>query len=277
MTGATMAAENGMSWQRAYGLACLLLVFVFFVLGAFALKNKTAHEEEEMQVVSLDVETLDAAGSGHAGGGSGAEAAFPAPLSSTEVAERRAEVQQSSALPLVPSQAEAALSAPAPAAEAALFPDPVLSSRAGGGSAGGTPAAAAGDGGSGDGADEAGVTGETGAGAGQGEGSGAGAGSGDSGAAGSGSAPFDTAGFWAAVNASKTYPFLAVKRGLEGTAGVAVTLDAGGSCASVSVTSSSGSGLLDDAVAAAARAACPYPNPTGGPVTVHVNVTFALQ
>lgn len=111
----------------------------------------------------------------------------------------------------------------------------------------------------------------SGDGQGYGEGSGNGQGSGDSGAAGTGSAPFDSDGFWSAVNANKSYPPMAIKRGLTGTVTVTVVLDSSGNCVSASADSS---GLL---AKAAVYAACPYPNGTGSTVTVHVPVTFNLQ
>lgn len=83
------------------------------------------------------------------------------------------------------------------------------------------------------------------------------------GPAGTGSAPFDSDGFWSAVNANKSYPPMAIKRGLTGTVTVTVVLDS--------------SGLLAKAAVNAVYAACPYPNGTGSTVTVHVPVPFNLQ
>ena len=67
---------------------------------------------------------------------------------------------------------------------------------------------------------------------------------------------------------------MAVKRGLTGTVYVTVTLDGSGNCIGVST---SGDGLLAKAAMKAVYAACPYPNPTGGDITVNVPVTFELQ
>lgn len=94
------------------------------------------------------------------------------------------------------------------------------------------------------------------------------------GPAGTGSAPFDSDGFWSAVNANKSYPPMAIKRGLTGTVTVTVVLDSSGNCVSASADSS---GLLAKAAVNAVYAACPYPNGTGSTVTVHVPVTFNLQ
>ena len=120
---------------------------------------------------------------------------------------------------------------------------------------------------------DSGSGGGSGSGSGTGEGSGEGSGSG-SGAAGTGSAPFDSDGFWSAVNANKSYPPMAIKRGLTGTVTVTVVLDSSGNCVSASADSS---GLLAKAAVNAVYAACPYPNGTGSTVTVHVPVTFNLQ
>lgn len=114
----------------------------------------------------------------------------------------------------------------------------------------------------------------SGDGQGYGQGTGDGQGSGDSGAAGTGSAPFDSDGFWSAVNANKSYPPMAIKRGLTGTVTVTVVLDSSGNCVSASADSS---GLLAKAAVNAVYAACPYPNGTGSTVTVHVPVTFNIQ
>lgn len=94
------------------------------------------------------------------------------------------------------------------------------------------------------------------------------------GPAGTGSAPFDSDGFWSAVNANKSYPPMAIKRGLTGTVTVTVVLDSSGNCVSASADSS---GLLAKAAVNAVYAACPYPNGTGSTVMVHVPVTFNLQ
>lgn len=139
------------------------------------------------------------------------------------------------------------------------------SGHAGGGSGSGS--------GTGEGSGEGSGSG-SGEGQGYGEGSGNGQGSGDSGAAGTGSAPFDSDGFWSAVNANKSYPPMAIKRGLTGTVTVTVVLDSSGNCVSASADSS---GLLAKAAVNAVYAACPYPNGTGSTVTVHVPVTFNLQ
>ncbi|MBF1696353.1 MAG: TonB family protein, partial [Selenomonas sp.] len=91
---------------------------------------------------------------------------------------------------------------------------------------------------------------------------------------GTGSAPFDTNGFWAAVNANKEYPYMALKRHLEGTTKITTTISASGAITNVSVSSSSGHSVLDEAAVAAAYAVGSYPNPTGKTVTVDTDVRF---
>lgn len=296
---------EGISWKRAYAGSLLVHLAVAGLLAVGLAGSVAQHEQEKMYVVDLDASELTDSGSGHAGGGGGggsAESLFPDKLSETDVAQRTAAVEaQSSALTppeqaaqaqsLLADAAEKAAAPAAPAAPAAQAPSP-----AGPADTGGSTAAVS-DGGSGGGSGSGSGTGEgsgegSGSGSGEGSGSGSGAGSGsgdgqgygegsgngqgsgDSGAAGTGSVPFDSDGFWSAVNANKSYPPMAIKRGLTGTVTVTVVLDSSGNCVSASADSS---GLLAKAAVNAVYAACPYPNGTGSTVTVHVPVTFNLQ
>lgn len=285
---------EGISWKRAYAGSLLVHLAVAGLLAVGLAGSVAQHEQEKMYVVDLDASELTDSGSGHAGGGGGggsAESLFPDKLSETDVARRTAAVEAQSSALTPPEQAaqaqsllaDAAEKAAAPAAPAAQAPSP-----AGPGDTGGSTAAVS-DGGSGGGSGSGSGTGEgsgegsgsgsgagsgSGDGQGYGEGSGNGQGSGDSGAAGTGSAPFDSDGFWSAVNANKSYPPMAIKRGLTGTVTVTVVLDSSGNCVSASADSS---GLLAKAAVNAVYAACPYPNGTGSTVTVHVPVTFNLQ
>ena len=231
--------DSRISWKKAYGGSLVIHALVFGLFMCFLAGSVAHHEEEKMYVIDLDASELTGAGSGHAGGGGGGAAnLFPDKLSDAAVAERRAQVEQA-------SSALAAPSAISPVENAAANPSPANAVSSDGGSS------AAG-----------------------GEGSGSGQGSGDSGSDGTGTGAFDTDGFWSAVNANKTYPPMAVKRGLTGTVYVTVTLDGSGNCIGVSA---SGDGLLAKAAMKAVYAACPYPNPTGGDITVNVPVTFELQ
>ena len=70
---------------------------------------------------------------------------------------------------------------------------------------------------------------------------------------------------------------MAIKRRLEGSASVVCTIDTSGSIVSVSLGSSSGSDILDDAALEAVRAVGSFPNPTGQTVTVSTPVNFYLN
>lgn len=293
---------EGISWKRAYAGSLLVHLAVAGLLAVGLAGSVAQHEQEKMYVVDLDASELTDSGSGHAGGGGGggsAESLFPDKLSETDVAQRTAAVEAQSSALTPPEQAaqaqsvlaDAAEKAAAPAEPAAQAPSPAgpadtggsTAAVSGGGSGGGSGSGSGtGEGsgeGSGSGSGEGSGSGSgagsgSGDGQGYGEGSGNGQGSGDSGAAGTGSAPFDSDGFWSAVNANKSYPPMAIKRGLTGTVTVTVVLDSSGNCVSASADSS---GLLAKAAVNAVYAACPYPNGTGSTVTVHVPVTFNLQ
>ena len=87
--------------------------------------------------------------------------------------------------------------------------------------------------------------------------------------------PFDTDGFWSAVNANKSYPPVAIRRNIEGDVTIQVTLDSSGNLVSADVVSSTNS-LLANAALKAVYNATPYHNPTGESVTVNVPISFRL-
>lgn len=301
---------EGISWKRAYAGSLLIHLAVAGLLAVGLAGSVAQHEQEKMYVVDLDASDLTDSGSGHAGGGGGGSSSaslFPDKLSETDMAQRTAAVQAQSSALTPPEQvtqaqsilAEASEKAAAPVASAAQAPLPGTpsdtgSSTAAGSRDGGSSRSGSGSGtgegngeGSGSGSGEgpgsgsgsgggsgSGTGSGSGDGQGYGQGTGDGQGSGDSGAAGTGSAPFDSDGFWSAVNANKSYPPMAIKRGLTGTVTVTVVLDSSGNCVSASADSS---GLLAKAAVNAVYAACPYPNGTGSTVTVHVPVTFNIQ
>ena len=263
--------EQHLSWSKAY-IVSAAVHFVIFLLLAVGLAVVVA--EKEQQVYEIDLQASDfSQGSGHEGGGS-AENLFPEPLKAEEVAKRVETVQQT-VPPITPTDAAVptpdAVSVPQAASSSASSDSSAPPSASTGSSAGSGDGSGSGTGsgtGSGDG---------TGDGQGVGSGSGAGQGSGDGNVSGTGSAPFDTNGFWAAVNANKEYPYMAMKRRLEGTTTIVTTISASGAITSVSVASSSGHGMLDDAAVAAAYAVGSYPNPTGATVSVTTNVSFSIR
>lgn len=274
--------EQNLSWKKAY-IASALLHVVIAVLFAIGLAEIVAEKEQQTYVVDLATSNFSQ-GSGHEGGGGGA-AAFPEPLKEADVAKRVETVQQAQTQPQpvvpeptavktpdavsvpdsAPSTSSSSSSSSAPAAT-------VGGSGEGMGSGTGTGSGTGSGSGSGSGAGSG-----TGDGQGYGEGSGAGQGSGDGNVSGTGTSPFDAAGFRAAIDANKQYPYMAIKRRLEGSASVVCTIDTSGSIVSVSLGSSSGSDILDDAALDAARAVGSFPNPTGQTVTVSTPVNFYLN
>ncbi len=242
------------SWMRAYTWSTLIHLVVIGAAAVFLAGAVLEKEQQQMYVIDLDAGELLSAGSGHAGGGSGD--LFPEKLSETEVAEK---VAQIAAVPAAWTPEPDAAPPPAISRE-------IPAERSGAAAPGGSAVSAG-----------SGIGDGTGDGQGYGEGAGDGQGSGYSGAQGTGSSPFDAEGFWYAVNANKSYPPMAVRRGLTGTVTIAVTLDSGGNCLNAYVSESSGQSLLDKAALQAVYAACPYPNASGQEITINVPVTFRLN
>lgn len=266
--------EQHLSWSKAY-IVSAAVHFAIFLLLAVGLAVVVA--EQEQQVYEIDLQASDfSQGSGHEGGGS-AENLFPEPLKAEEVAKRVETVQQTIP-PVTPTEAVVptpdAVTVPQAASETPASSSTSEPSSASSGSASGSGEGSGSGFGSGSGTGSGDGKGD---GQGVGSGSGAGQGSGDGNVSGTGSAPFDTNGFWAAVNANKEYPYMAMKRRLEGTTTIVTTISSSGAITSVSIASSSGHGVLDDAAVAAAYAVGSYPNPTGATVSVTTNVSFSIR
>ena len=266
--------EQHLSWSKAY-IVSVAVHFAIFLLLAVGLAVVVA--EQEQQVYEIDLQASDfSQGSGHEGGGS-AENLFPEPLKAEDVAKRVETVQQTIP-PVTPTDAVVptsdAVTVPQAASETSASSSTAAPSSASSGSASGSGEGSGSGSGSGSGTGSGDGSGD---GQGVGSGSGAGQGSGDGNVSGTGSAPFDTNGFWAAVNANKEYPYMAMKRRLEGTTTIVTTISSSGAITSVSIASSSGHGVLDDAAVAAAYAVGSYPNPTGATVSVTTNVSFSIR
>lgn len=266
--------EQHLSWSKAY-IVSAAVHFAIFLLLAVGLAVVVA--EKEQQVYEIDLQASDfSQGSGHEGGGS-AENLFPEPLKAEDVAKRVETVQQTIP-PVTPTEAVVPTSdtvtVPQAASETPASSSTSAPSSASSGSASGSGEGSGSGFGSGSGTGSGDGKGD---GQGVGSGSGAGQGSGDGNVSGTGSAPFDTNGFWAAVNANKEYPYMAMKRRLEGTTTIVTTISSSGAITSVSIASSSGHGVLDDAAVAAAYAVGSYPNPTGATVSVTTNVSFSIR
>ena len=266
--------EQHLSWSKAY-IVSVAVHFAIFLLLAVGLAVVVA--EQEQQVYEIDLQASDfSQGSGHEGGG-GSENLFPEPLKAEEVAKRVETVQQTIP-PVTPTDAVVptsdAVTVPQAASETSASSSTSAPSSASSGSASGSGEGSGSGSGSGSGTGSGDGKGD---GQGVGSGSGAGQGSGDGNVSGTCSAPFDTNGFWAAVNANKEYPYMAMKRRLEGTTTIVTTISSSGAITSVSIAASSGHGVLDDAAVAAAYAVGSYPNPTGATVSVTTNVSFSIR
>ena len=266
--------DQHLSWGKAYivSAAVHLVIFLFLAIGLAVVVA-----EKEQQVYEIDLQASDfSQGSGHEGGGS-TENLFPEPLKAEDVAKRVETVQQTIP-PVTPTDAVVptsdAVTVPQAASETSASSSTAAPSSASSGSASGSGEGSGSGSGSGSGTGSGDGKGD---GQGVGSGSGAGQGSGDGNVSGTGSAPFDTNGFWAAVNANKEYPYMAMKRRLEGTTTIVTTISSSGAITSVSIASSSGHGVLDDAAVAAAYAVGSYPNPTGATVSVTTNVSFSIR
>lgn len=286
---------QGISWIKAYGVSLIFHIIVILVVGLFVAGTVTKQEEKQMYVVDLDASNLESAGSGHAGGGGGGNSSlFPEKLSEAQMEQKMAQATQAptptvnhpevpTTTDAVPSQDTAAN--PAPSAAPAATPsfsgyssDAGSSGGYGTGSGSGTGSGVGEGSGSGEGGGSGSGYGDgAGDGQGYGEGSGDGQGSGDSGAEGTGTGAFDESGLWAAINANKTYPPMAVRRGLTGSVTIQTTIDSSGTITSVSVVGSSGQSILDKAAVQAAYNVGSYPNPTGSTVTATTTVTFNLN
>ncbi len=270
--------EEKLSWWKAYG-GSFAFHGVILVALVLCLHMVTVENAQETYEVDLETSVLSPESSSTGGGGAKAvEKLFPEPLKASDMAERVKQVEAAesriqSATPVVTNAPAVAANTPAPAA--------ITPSDAGDGAAvqaGGTAGSASGGAeaaGSGGGVSGAGSTGNAGTGSGAEAGGGSGAGSGPG--EGNGSGPFDRDGFWAAVNANKEYPYMAIQRNIEGVVTVQCTLTASGSIQDVSVASSSGYSVLDKAAVAAVRSVGHYPNATNQTITVTTNVHFTLS
>ncbi|HMM21810.1 MAG TPA: energy transducer TonB [Selenomonadales bacterium] len=230
------------SWRRAFLYSALFHLVAAICLGLAFSGYMIQRPEAEYVIDLMAVDYLQ--GSGHEGGGM---AQNESPSLSAEQDPRP----------------EQAAGSPENIAVPASAPMSGSSAAGAGSSAYGTGSGAGAGTGTGDGR-------------GYGEGRGSGEGSGSSGVRGKGSGAFDFDGFANAVDAHKQYPYMAVKRNLQGTVTVAVTLDANGNLVSASTVGSAAS-MLEQAALQAIRAVCPYPNALRAPVSFTTTVHFVLN
>lgn len=242
--------REGCSWRRAFLYSGVIHLCVAI---CFALAVNQRPEADFVIDLDLNMEQ----GSGYAGGGSGnGIAAAPVPLP-----DSRQEAAEPDALP----EPAAAAATPEPSPAPPVLPEPAA------------PAVAAAGAGHGDsGVAGAGAGTGTGDGRGYGEGKGYGEGSGYSGVMGTGSGAFDFHGFANAVDANKQYPYMAVKRNIQGTVIIKVALDARGNLISVN-SGGEAADILKQAALQAVRAACPFPNASGLPISFTTTIRFVLN
>jgi protein TonB len=78
------------------------------------------------------------------------------------------------------------------------------------------------------------------------------------------------------IDDAKEYPQRARRRNLEGVVKVLFTIDAGGELASISVSTSSGSRILDRSATKAVQKAAPFDPPPNGSLTLEVPIKYQL-
>ena len=240
----------------------MIHLFLAVVLG-LALVSVVEHKQTE-NAFEIDMSISDDLKASAGGGGGGGGVSFPQPLSQ-EVVQAKVQAAQQS------------LSSPVPVDDAVNVP---TSTNAATGASDGTSTNQGTGGGSGGGNGTGNGTGDgsgNGSGSGGGSGSGSGGGNGDGVGTTSGNAPFDWAGFVATVQAQAqgTYPPMAVKRNLQGSVTVSVTIDAGGNIASVSA--GGGPGILNSHTQDVVYGIGNYPNGSGSSVSNTFTVYYTLN
>ena len=274
--------DRNLSWRKAY-IVSVLLHLVLFALLAIGLTVVVKQQEQQVYVLDLATSDFSEGGGGSAGGGGesggGNESLFPEPLKAEEVAKRVEAVQQTVPAPVTTTDTPQTTPTP----DAVTLPTQGSSSTTSESSETGSNTGSNTTGGSNNGGSNGGGGGGSNGGGGGG-GSNGGGGGGNDGGGGGGSngggvqkAPFDYEGFRRAVDANKQYPYMAIKRRLEGRPIVTVTVSASGSIAGVSLSSPSGHSMLDEAAVNAVYAVGSYPNPTNDTVTFNVPISFTLN
>ncbi len=79
------------------------------------------------------------------------------------------------------------------------------------------------------------------------------------------------------IEAHKTYPEAARRRGAEGTVRITATIDAHGNPLRIVITYGSGSRLLDEAALAALRAAFPVARQGSAPLDLDLAIHYSLR
>lgn len=79
------------------------------------------------------------------------------------------------------------------------------------------------------------------------------------------------------IEKRKDYPYMARRRGQEGTVTVAVRLNEVGELASVQVLRSSGVAALDEAALALVRKVCPFTHNTGQMIAMNIPIDYQIE
>ena len=255
--------EQYISWKKSYIISVVIHILLAVVLG-LALVSVVEHKQTE-NAFEIDMSISDDLKASAGGGGGGGGVSFPKPLSQ-EVVQAKVQAAQQS------------ISTPIPAEDALNLPTSPTTSTTG--TADGTSVNQGTGGGSGGGNGTGNGTGDgdgNGSGSGGGSGSGSGGGNGDGVGTTSGNAPFDWAGFVATVQARAqgSYPPMAIKRNLQGSVSVSVTIDASGNI--VSVSAGGGPGILNSHTQDVVYGIGNYPNGSGETVSNSFTVYYTLN
>lgn len=255
--------EQYISWKKSYIISIVIHILLAVVLG-LALVSVVEHKQTE-NAFEIDMSISDDLKASAGGGGGGGGVSFPKPLSQ-EVVQAKVQAAQQS------------ISTPIPAEDALNLPTSPTTSTTG--TADGTSTNQGTGGGSGGGNGTGNGTGDgdgNGSGSGGGSGSGSGGGNGDGVGTTSGNAPFDWAGFVATVQARAqgSYPAMAIKRNLQGSVSVSVTIDASGNI--VSVSAGGGPGILNSHTQDVVYGIGNYPNGSGTTVSNSFTVYYTLN
>ena len=254
--------EQYISWKKSYIISIVIHIILAVVLG-LALVSVVEHKQTE-NAFEIDMSISDDLKAAAGGGGGGGGVSFPQPLTQEVVQAKVQAAQQSMSAPV---PIDDAVNVPTSNSTATGASDGTSTNQGTGGGSGGGNGTGSGTG-DGDG---------VGSGSGGGSGSGSGGGNGDGVGTTSGNAPFDWAGFVATVQgrAQGTYPPMAVKRNLQGSVTVSVTIDASGNITSVSA--GGGPGILNSHTQDVVYGIGNYPNGSGAAVSNTFTVYYTLN
>ncbi|MBZ0157832.1 MAG: energy transducer TonB [Alphaproteobacteria bacterium] len=83
-------------------------------------------------------------------------------------------------------------------------------------------------------------------------------------------------GFSARIESAKWYPYMARRKGIEGTVVVKVKIGRDGSLSEATVLRSSGHGILDESALSLVKKVCPFRHSAGRDISIEVPITYRL-